>query len=349
MYQRRILDCTLRDGAYLVDKHIPQPIAQAVIRGLMNAGVDVVEVGFLQDEGEGNDSTVFLNAMEARRLIPVEKGKTEFSVLADFSRYTISNLEKYDGCSFDSVRACFFKEEKDCIIPFMRDIVEKGYRLYMQPVNIMSYSEGEILELIEVANSVKAYCFSIVDTHGSMCLRDLYKLYNFVEEYLNSEIHIGFHSHNNMLLSYALSQYMVELAENRRNVTIDTTLAGMGRGAGNTPTELILSYFLQKEGCGEYYLEPILDTIDDYIDPIKRKIFWGYSTKYFLTGITHSHVNNAQYLLKKEGMSSNLMLKILMALTEEERSRYPYKRLDSIYEQHLHGNILNDGHKEKEK
>ena len=88
----KLLDCTLRDGAYLVDKKFGDPAIAGIIDGLMKARVDYIEIGFLQDEGFGDGKTVFKNAADAKRFIPEDKKKCKFSVLADYSRYSISNL-----------------------------------------------------------------------------------------------------------------------------------------------------------------------------------------------------------------------------------------------------------------
>ena len=63
---------------------------------------------------------------------------------------------------------------------------------------------------------------------------------------MSSSIRIGFHSHNNMQLSNALSQEFVRITQGKREVVVDATLSGMGRGAGNTPTELIVQYMVDK-------------------------------------------------------------------------------------------------------
>ena len=79
--------------------------------------------------------------------------------------------------------------------------------------------DGELIEMIELLNKVEPYCFSIVDTFGSMYEEDLQHVYSVIEHNLAPSIKIGFHSHNNMQLSNALSQAFLRMAMQRKAYT----------------------------------------------------------------------------------------------------------------------------------
>ena len=51
MNHAMVLDCTLRDGAYLLDKKFGDSNIQGIIDGLMKARIDIIEIGFFQDDG----------------------------------------------------------------------------------------------------------------------------------------------------------------------------------------------------------------------------------------------------------------------------------------------------------
>jgi 4-hydroxy 2-oxovalerate aldolase len=182
MNQAQILDCTLRDGAYIIDKKFGDPVIYGIINGLVEAKIDMIEIGFLQDDGFGDGKTVFLNGSHAEKYIPIERGNSKFTVLADYSRYTISNLDDYTGKSFDAVRACFFKHERFEVLDFCRKIKEKGYKLFVQPVDILGYTDIEIVEFINRINEIEPFCCSIVDTFGSMYINDLYRIYSLMAQ-----------------------------------------------------------------------------------------------------------------------------------------------------------------------
>ncbi|MDR1216736.1 MAG: aldolase catalytic domain-containing protein [Treponema sp.] len=332
-----ILDCTLRDGGYLVNKQFSDNFMYGIINGLTDAGLEFVEIGFLQDDISKEESTVFQNSEMARRWIPQKRKNTLYTVLADYSRYSVSNLDIYDGKSFDAVRACFFKHERKDVLDFSRVVIEKGYKLFIQPVDILGYQHIELLDLINDINQIEPECFSIVDTFGSMYLDDLRTAFNIIHHNLNPEIKIGFHSHNNLQMSSALSQEFLTLSQ-KRDVVVDATCLGMGRGAGNTPTELIVQYVNAKMG-GAYNLDAILDVIDSYMMSIKMRCSWGYDIPMFLSGCYSSHVNNVSYLLQKPSLRFADLRFILNELNAQERRRYDFGRLEELYLEYMRSDI----------
>lgn len=340
MKRVQLLDCTLRDGGYLVDAQFGNTVIKGIIKGLADSGIDVVECGFLKDEPHVKGSTIFNHASQLRSFLPEERRQTSFVCLADYSRYTISNLEPFDGTSIDGVRACFFKKERYDVIDFCKSIVEKGYKLYVQPVDILGYTDAELLELIDMINPLEPYAFSIVDTFGSMYKEDLRRVFYLIDRNLNSASRIGFHSHNNLQMSFSLSQEFVDMTQGLRKVVIDATMAGMGRGAGNTNTELVMQYMNRKYNAG-YDIDTVLDLIDNYIDGIRNMCSWGYSIPYFLAGSYSAHVNNISYLTAKAGISSRDINYLLNRIGGDARKRYDYDLLEKTYMEY-NGTIKDD-------
>lgn len=337
-HHAKLLDCTLRDGAYLLDKKFGNDTINGMISGLLDANIDIIEMGFLQDEGFGEGKTVYLNGADAEKFVPEDKKNTIFAVLADYSRYSVSNLDEYTGRSFDAVRACFFKKERKDVIEFCKVIKKKGYKVFVQPVDILGYSDKEIIDLIEDINEIEPYCFSIVDTFGSMYVEDLRRVFTLIDHNLVATSRIGFHSHNNMQMSSALSQEFLRMSFGLRNVVIDTTVSGMGRGAGNTPTELVAEYMVNKLGYS-YDIDVLLDIIDNYMDNIKTKCTWGYSTSFFIAGCYSAHVNNIDYLTKKSSIKSKDIRYILNKIGAIPRKRYHYDLLEKTYIDYLASEI----------
>ena len=159
MRHAKILDCTLRDGAYLIDKNFGEMNIKGIVSGLVEANTDFIEIGFLQDEGFGEGKTVFLNSRDAKKYVPEDKKNSRFAVLADYSRYSIENLDVNNGDSFDAVRECFFKHERKEALEVCRIIKEKGYKAFVQPVDILGYTDVEIIELVEKRNKHKKMVF----------------------------------------------------------------------------------------------------------------------------------------------------------------------------------------------
>ena len=338
MSHTKLLDCTLRDGAYLIDKTFGDDVIKGIINGLIKAKINYIEIGFFQDEGFGEGKTVFKNSSDAKRFIPDDKQGCEFTVLADFSRYSIDNLDEHTDDSIDAVRECFFKKERFEAIDVCKKIKQKGYKLFVQPVDILGYTDVELIEFLQMINEVEPYCLSIVDTFGSMYQEDLHRVFELINHNLIPTCKIGFHSHNNMQLSNALSQEFIRMSVGKRDTIVDGTLNGMGRGAGNTPTELVAQYMVSQLGYN-YDLDAILDVIDGYMDNIRSKCEWGYSTPNFVAGCFISHVNNIAYLQKKNSIRSRDMRYILNKIGAEARKRYDYDLLEKTYIDLLNSDI----------
>lgn len=338
MNHAMILDCTLRDGAYLIEKKFGDNNIHGIIDGLMKARVDCIEIGFFQNEGFGDGKTVFLNSADAKKFVPRNKNGVLFTVLADCSRYSMDNLDECDGTSVDAIRECFFKKEKFEAIENCKKIKNKGYKCFVQPVDILGYSDIELIELLNLVNEIEPYCFSIVDTFGSMYQEDLHRVFEIINHNLISTCKIGFHSHNNMQLSNALSQEFIRMTYGKREIVVDGTISGMGRGAGNTPTELIAQYMVSQYNYN-YDMDALLDIIDDYMDNIRSKCSWGYTTPYFVAGCYSAHVNNISYLTKKNSIRYKDIRYILNKIGQIPRKRYDYDLLEKTYLEYLESDV----------
>lgn len=64
-----------------------------------------------------------------------------------------------------------------------------------------------------------------------MYKEDLQRVFFLIHHNLVATSKVGFHSHNNLQMSFALSQEFAEMTQGLREIVIDATMAGMGRGA----------------------------------------------------------------------------------------------------------------------
>lgn len=316
----RIADCTIRDGGYLLNKNSDPEFVKGVMKGLADAGIDFVETGFLQSNVTG-ETLVYGNASDARKFLPMERGNTEFLGFCDNSRYSPDNLEECDGKSFKWLRISFAKHEIDDAVVFCKKAQDKGYIVQFNPMDAISYTDEEREVLIDKVNIIRPGSMSIVDTFGAMYLEDLHHIFKQMDKQLDKGIAIGLHSHDNLGLSNALAESMIKFAaENEREVIVDGSLFGMGRGAGNACTELLANY-VNRYCSKKYDIEVLIDTIKKYILPLRKDIFWGYDLQMFICGTAHAHVDNVYYLQKK-GCSEREMYKIMETMSPEQRTRY---------------------------
>ncbi len=324
------LDCTLRDGGYINDWNFGHKMIRHTIRQFVDANVELVELGFLRNEDHVPDRTVFRHVKDAQGLLPQNCRNTSFTLMALHDKYDLSQLEPYDGGPIKRLRVTFHDYDAAEGLEYCARVMEKGYEVSCNPINIMGYSDREVLGIIDKVNQIHPTAFSIVDTFGSMKRNDLIRLYSLCENNLDKDITIGLHLHENLSLSYSLAQEFLSIKSYDRKCIIDGSLLGMGRVPGNLCIELILDY-LNNYFNKSYNLDPILDTIDDYIVPIKQKEPWGYSTAYSLSAKYNLHRNYAEFLLNKGKLKAKDINHILASIEDHKKTAFDEAYVEKLY------------------
>lgn len=346
----RILDCTLRDGGRIIDCAFDDQEIKEISNHLADAKIDIIEVGFLRDGRKVNyqgDSTFFTDVNQMKPFLNKSRKNIIYAAFIDFGMCDIDVLEPYDGTSIDAIRFGFTKknydESKDEVLRWIDIIKDRGYKLFIQGVNSLNYTDRELLEIVDMVNSVHPYSFGIVDTYGAMYMDDVDRLYGLIDHNMLTDICINFHSHNNYQLSFAFAQEVIKLSgSGNRQIIIDGTLGGMGKVAGNLNTELIVDYLIRKKHY-DYEFEEILDMLDDYIYKYSLEHKWGYSTAAMMAGIYKSHPNNVIYLTEKFRLDTKDIGKLLSMIEPNMRQRYDYDNIQRLYTEYVADKI--DDHK----
>lgn len=344
----KLLDCTLRDGGYVNDWNWGFQKAKNIIKALVKANVDIVEVGFLRNVGDYNpDVTVCNRIEELNRLLPENKGNSMFSAMAMRSNYDIKKLSPFNGNGIEMIRITAHDYDLEDGMDFAREVKDKGYKLSINPINIMGYSDDKILWIVNEVNKIQPYQFSIVDTFGSMKRRDLDRIVSLVDHNLDTNIRLALHLHENMAISCYLAQDFVD-KRITRPISIDGSLMGMGRIPGNLPIELIADY-LNEVTWKNYDIDYLLDAIQDYINPIKGTSNWGYTPAYFLSARFNLHRNYAEYYLKKNDLTHRDINHILARFDNKKKTAFDALYADKLYEEFKNNQIddTNDWNKIK--
>lgn len=338
----RVLDCTLRDGGRILDCAFPNQEIKEIAKRLADAKIDIIEVGFLRDWRKVNyngNSTFFTDVDQIRPFVTRDRKSTIYAAFIDFGMCDIDTLKPCDGTSIDAIRFGFTKknydESYDEVIRWARVIKEKGYKLFVQGVNSLNYSDLELLEVVQMINEIHPYSFGIVDTYGAMYMDDVDRLYSLIDHNMLPDICINFHSHNNYQLSFAFAQEVIKLSDTgNRQIIIDGTLGGMGKVAGNLNTELLVDFLVRKKRY-DYEFEDILDMLDDYIYKYAKEYTWGYSTPAMMAGIYKSHPNNIIYLTSKFRLDTRDIGHILSMIDPVTRQRYDYDNIQRLYTEYV--------------
>lgn len=329
-FDLKLLDCTLRDGGYINNWHWGFDTARDIIKQLVKAKVDVVEVGFLRNvDSYDPDISVCNRIEELNQLVPEDAGDTMFSGMAMRSNYDIKKLSPYSGHGIEMIRITAHDYDIKDGMDFAREVKAKGYKLSINPINIMGYSDDQILWIIDQVNNIHPYQFSIVDTFGSMKRRDLDRIVSLVDNNLDRSIRVALHLHENMSMATCLAQNFID-KRLRRPVAVDGSLMGMGRIPGNLPIELISDY-LNDYTDKNYEIDYMMDAIQDYISPLKGETKWGYNPAYFLSARFNLHRDYAEHYLAKGDLTNRDINHILARFDRSKATAYDPKYADQLY------------------
>lgn len=346
MNEIKLLDCTLRDGGYCNDCNFGFENAKKIVRSLLEANIDIIECGFLTSNIEyDREHTRFTSLNQVAKLIPKDRGDKLFVVLADYGKINVEEIPYYDGTSVDGIRVAFHKKNQIGGLEDCRKLKELGYKVFIQPMVAVSYSDEEYLNLIRQVNEIEPYAFYIVDSFGMMKNKDLIRLFYMVEHNLKSTIRIGFHAHNNMQLAYSNAQSLVNVQTNR-HLIVDVSVYGMGRGAGNLNTELFVEY-VNENADGNYVLKPLLTIIDEILNGFYQLNPWGYSLPNYLSAAHNAHPNYATYLAEKNTLTVEDMNEIFAIMDADKRLFFDRDYIAEVYLKYMETGRLQEEHKEK--
>ena len=343
MNKTKVLDCTLRDGGYINQWQFGFENIKRIINGLVQANIDIIECGFLTQKAAYQEGVTRFNTVEQiATVIPKKREGKLYVCMLNYGEYRIEDLPVYDGSSIDGIRVAFHKKNLSEAMEFCHAIKEKGYKVFIQAMVSLNYSDEEFLNLIRLTNQMIPYAFYIVDSFGVMKNKDLIRLFYMVEHNLKGGIFIGYHSHNNMQLAYSNAQSLVNI-QTKCCLIIDSSIFGMGRGAGNLNTELFVEYLNDNIGKN-YKLKPLLQVIDEVLNNVYLSNYWGYSLPNYLSAAHNCHPNYASYLYDKKTLTIENMDEVFAMMADDKRSNYDKVYIEDLYIRYMSIGESNDVH-----
>lgn len=338
----KVLDVTLRDGGCINNFNFGHNNIEKILRAQETSGVEMIEVGYLdENNGSSYNRTQYINEKVIYNTILKEKQLgTTYLVMMDYGKFNSNNLEPRNKKSIDGIRVAFHKKNMFDIVELGKSIIAKGYELYIQPMVTFRYSTKELLELIELVNRKlpDASGFYIVDSFGEMNPMDVEFILDFVDKNLVKTMALGLHSHNNLQLSFTNARVMLQFKTNR-TLILDSSIMGMGKGAGNLNTELLLEYLNIYFGKN-YRLSPLVNVMDEVISEIHGEYNWGCAPEYVLSSKNHCSPSYASYYYHKH-MSLNEINEILGMIAENKRDSFDKDYAEELYLIYRSSNKLN--------
>lgn len=344
MNSLKVLDVTLRDGGCVNDFNFGQTYMEKILSAQEASGVDVIEMGYI-DENKGSNSgrTQYIN----ERVIPEtilkhKKPGVTYVAMMDYGKFNVDNLQNRTETGIDGIRMAFHKKNRMDIISLGRKIIDKGYKFYIQPMITLRYSDTELLELINMVNEQlpDAAGFYIVDSFGEMRPNDMSRVLNLIDHNLIPSMTLGFHSHNNLQMSYSNAIAMLQFPTNR-DLMLDCSIMGMGKGAGNLNTELLLEHLNLYYGK-TYKIEPLLEVIDKVINQLHSEFYWGYAPEYYLSAANQCTPSYASHFYNKHMLPIDQVGELLGMIAPEKKISFDKNYAEELYRQYNESKTVED-------
>ena len=339
MSRIKLLDCTLRDGGYVNSWNFGKDTIKALITGLSTAKIDIVECGFFTDCIYDEQLALFGDNKEVMNVLENPEPSILYVAMIAIGEKEINpiNLSAASEGPIKGVRLTFHQHEIEKAFYYAHILMDKGYQVFMQPVGSANYKDQTLMDLIRRINDLKPHAFYLVDTLGTLYQNDVRRLLYLLDNNLDPSIALGLHSHNNLQMSFANAQDLISFCT-ARTILIDSSIYGMGRGAGNLCTELLTDY-LNTNYKANYEVLPLLECIDECLMPIYMQRPWGYSVAYFLASSKNCHPNYASYLLSKQTVPVRTISNILDEIPVERRFLFDKKYIEALYQSYQKHNV----------
>ena len=332
-----VLDCTLRDGGYINDWAFGEKAIPDMIRKLEEAQVDILELGFLKDEPYQPNRTVFRDMSQISRLItPKKPGMLYAAMIEVVNPIPLEMLAPCTEETVDIVRVIVWKtkhttdgREVDALqegFEYCKGIVDRGYRLCVQPARVDQYSEEEFTTMVRQFGTLNPMALYVVDSWGTQYTHQLMRYLRLADKNLPAGVALGYHGHNNMMQAFSVAEQLLG-QEWDRNLILDASVYGIGRGAGNLNTELIAKFMNQTMGK-DYQTAPMMDVFAKYLKKIYQNTPWGYSSGYFMTACYNANPNYATYYEQEVGLSAFEIGQILDTMLPEDRIIYSKQKAE---------------------
>jgi 4-hydroxy 2-oxovalerate aldolase len=287
----KVLDCTIRDGGLINEHAFDDGFVKAVYDACVAAGIDYMEIGYKASKKLFARNQCgpwkFCDEDDMRRIVGDNPTPLKLSAMADAGKcdWRTDILHKKDSV-LSMIRVAFYAHQVSEAVDMINDAVDKGYEVSANLMAVSTVPEIEIDQVLENIAKTPASVLVVVDSYGAMYAEQvelLVKKYQAFGQATGKEV--GIHAHNNQQLAFANT---IEAIIHGANY-MDASMAGLGRGAGNCPMELLIGFLRNPK----FRIRPIYKLLQEQLLPLSRTVEWGPYAQYNITGQLNEHPREA--------------------------------------------------------
>ena len=295
----RVLDCTVRDGGLMNDHRFDDKVIKGIYEACVQGGIDYMEFGYKSSKKifspDKFGAWKFCDEDDIRRIVGENPTPLKLSVMADAERTDYhEDILPFDQSVLDVIRVATYIHQIPTAIDMIQDAHDKGYETTCNLMAVSTVQEWELDKALEALAKTDVDVVYLVDSFGSLYSEQVQYLTRKYSSYMKAAgKEVGIHTHNNQQLAYANTIEAIIQGANR----LDSSMAGLGRGAGNCQTELLIGFLHNPK----FKLRPILQCIRDQIEPIRKDLKWGFDIPYMVTGQLNQHPRTAMAFNEQQG------------------------------------------------
>lgn len=266
----RITDTTLRDGSHAVRHRFTESQVREVARALDDANVEVIEV----THGDGLAGSSFNYGFSLVRDIDLvaaavdEVKQSKIAVLLLPGLGTVTDLREARNAGASIARVATHCTEADVSAEHFHAARELG----METVGFLMLSHRieptDLAKQARIMADAGCQCVYVVDSAGALMPDSAEARVAALVDELGDDAQVGFHGHQNLSLGIANS--IVAYRAGARQ--IDGTLCGLGAGAGNSPSEILIAAFNNLDIPTGVDEEKILAAAEEIIRPMADRL-----------------------------------------------------------------------------
>ena len=283
----KVVDVTIRDGGLMNDHWFEDNVVRGVYEACIEAGIDYMEIGYINSRAQfpPGEFGPWKHCLEEdmRRIVGNNDTPLKLAAMADAEKsdYKTDILPASESV-LDMIRVATYIHQMPLALDMIKDASDKGYETTLNLMAVSTVPESEVKSALEMLVRSDVGAVYVVDSFGSLYGEQIRALCNTFFQYCEgTPIEVGIHAHNNRQLAFANTIEAAILGAN----CVDASFAGLGRGAGNCQMELLLGFLHNPK----FRLRPVLKCIEQYIEPLRSKLLWGYDYPYMITGLLNQH------------------------------------------------------------
>lgn len=312
----KVFDCSIRDGGLINKWQFSDHLVRDTYSALSEAGVDYMEIGYKATKDQFDPKIFgkwrFCDEDDVKKVVDGIDTKMKLACMVDIGRVNESDILPVKDSVFDMIRVASYIKDVDKAIALADMIAGKGYETTINLMAVSTNVEREIDEALEALAKTDLSTIYVVDSYGSMYNEDISFLIKKYKTAMPGKT-IGIHTHNNRQLAFANAIQAIIEGSNM----IDASIFGIGRGPGNCPMELLLTFLKNPK----FNVRPILKVIEDHYLPLSQEIEWGYIIPYMITGVLNEHPRTA--IECRDSPDKNLFTKFYDKMTTPEPENTP--------------------------